>query len=214
MRKIFLILAVAVLCYACSEREFRLRDGDLIFQDSSQSEVENSIRGVTSSIEGYSFTHVGMAYIEADGTVYVLEAAPPEVRATPLEEYLYPGGRGGDNPKSVVARLKKPYRQFIPAAIEEGKRLVGSGYDYAYTLGDDKYYCSEYIYEILKKAAGREVFALDAMTFRLPGTDETAEGWIRYYEKLGVPVPEGEPGINPGAMSRSDAVEIVYVYGK
>lgn len=214
MKKSMFLPLVALLLCACGENEFRLRSGDLIFQDSSSSEVENSIRSVTSSIRGYNFTHVGMVDIKPDGSVYVLEAVPPTVKYTPLAEYLYPSGSGeSGNPRSVVGRLKKPYRKLIPAAIEEGKKLLGLGYDYAYTLGDDKYYCSEYIYEILKTAnGGGEVFPLNVMTFCEPGSDEISEGWIRYYEKLGVPVPEGEPGINPGAMSRSGVIDIIYFY--
>jgi hypothetical protein len=36
----------------------------------------------------------------------------------------------------------------------------------------------------------------------------------RYYEDLEHPIPEGELGLNPGGMSRSDAIDIVIYYEK
>lgn len=50
------------------------------------------------------------------------------------------------------------------------------------------------------------------MTFKSPGSDEITEGWKEYFDKLHLPVPEGELGINPGAMSQSDVIDIVHYY--
>jgi len=38
--------------------------------------------------------------------------------------------------------------------------------------------------------------------------------WAAYFRKLHAPIPEGQPGINPGGISRSPAVRIVHVYGR
>lgn len=199
-------------------QEFALRSGDLIFQQSARSEVENSIQSVTNSIEGYDFTHVGIVYIDPSGEVFVLEAAPPEVTLTPLEEYLHPSQDEPDGvdgeypgwPVSVAARLKPKHRHLIPDALAEGMLLVGRPYDYVYDIADDSYYCSELIYEIFRRAGGgQEVFHLKPMTFKSPETGATTAGWVEYFERLGVSIPEGEPGINPGAMSLSEAVDII-----
>lgn len=198
---------------SCRQSEFKPEEGDIIFQESGVSQTENSIQEVTSSIDGYNFTHVGIVMADEDGSLFVLEAVPPQVAVTPLERFLYPDGRNDPHPVSVVGRLKPEYRKLIPAAIGEGKKLAGLRYDHAYTMGDDKYYCSEYIYEILKRAnGGKEVFQLSPMTFKSPETGEITEGWIKHFEKLGVPVPEGEPGINPGAMSTSNVIDIIHRY--
>jgi len=190
-----------------------LQAGDLIFLESSVSDVENSIQGVTSSIGDYNFTHVGIVHIDSDDNIYVLEATPPKVKMTPLEDYLYPNDVDSKYPRAVVGRLKPEYWPLIPAAIEEGMKLFGRNYDYAYTLNDADYYCSEYIFDILKKAnGGEDVFLLNEMTFKSSETGEITEGWLRYFEKLGVEVPEGQPGINPGAMSRSEVIDIVHFY--
>ena len=80
-------------------------------------------------------------------------------------------------------------------------------------MNNDKYYCSEFIYEILLRANnGTAIFPLNVMTFKSPGSDEITEGWKEYFDKLHLPIPEGELGINPGAMSQSDVIDIVHYY--
>jgi len=37
--------------------------------------------------------------------------------------------------------------------------------------------------------------------------------WKTYFAELGVPVPEGKPGLNPGGISRSPVLRIVHAYG-
>lgn len=213
MTRIVTAVFAAIVAVSCAGGEYVPQTGDIIFQQSLSSDVENAIGGVTRSVEGFNFTHVGIVCRSDSGTVYVLEAVPPKVKATPLAEYLYPDGEDKPHPVSVAGRLKPQYRKLIPQAIAEAEKLVGSDYDYAFTPGDGNYYCSEYIYEAFKRAnGGEDLFVLDAMTFKLPATGEIAPGWISYFAKLGLDVPEGEPGINPGAMSRSGVIDIIHYY--
>lgn len=194
-------------------QEFKLKNGDLIFQEACPSDSDNPIKQVTSSIESYRFTHVGIVYIDDNDCVFVLEATPPKVVLTPLDEYLHPPKSKGCYPVSVAGRLKDTFQPLIPKALEIGFSLIGKEYDYGFVLNNDKYYCSELIYEILRKANNeQEVFPLNVMTFKAQGTGETASGWVEHFNKHGLPVPEGEKGINPGAMSCSDVIEIVYRY--
>lgn len=219
-----------------SYKGIRLRDGDLIFQEACYGTTEAAIKGVTRSVGGYAFTHVGMVCIR-EGKAYVLEANVPRVSLTPLEAFLLPGGvsfeAGADEmdaaeagtadtvaadmfgadtdtavcpPVSVLARLKPPCRKLIPKALALGMACIGKSYDYGYVLGDSSYYCSELIYQILKDAnQGQEVFPLNRMTFK-DSTGRTLPDWEAYFERHSMPVPEGEAGINPGAMSRSRKV--------
>jgi hypothetical protein len=57
---------------------------------------------------------------------------------------------------------------------------------------------------------GKPVFELEPMTFKDPQTGQTLPTWQEYFEKLGVDIPEGKPGINPGGISCSTALTIVY----
>jgi len=193
------------ICYAT-----KLQNGDLIFQEDCPDDMENSIKQVTNSIENYQFTHVGIVYIDEKDSVFVLEATTPKVVLTPLYEYLYPEKAKGCYPVSVVGRLKQEYQHLIPEALEIGFALIGKDYDYGFILDNDKYYCSELVYEILKQANdGKEVFPLNVMTFKLKETGQTANGWIEHFKKHNLPIPEGESGINPGAMSQADIIQII-----
>lgn len=155
--------------------EFKLQTGDLIFQEACDSKTGNVIKEVTSSIDNYQFTHVGIVYIDENDSIFVIEATRPKVCVTPLSKYLYPDD-GKCYPKSVVGRLKDEYQHCIPQAIKEGLKLVGKDYDDGFILNNDKY---------------------------------TSDGWVEYFKKYDLPIPEGELGINPGAMSRSGVVDIV-----
>jgi hypothetical protein len=80
-------------------------------------------------------------------------------------------------------------------------------------LDNDKYYCSELVYEIFLKVNNNEpVFNLNTMTFKAKNSDEFLPNWVEYYRKLGEAIPEGKLGINPGAMSKSDVLKIVFEY--
>jgi len=208
--KSFLTLSLLLL-FAGEASAFKLKSGDLIFQESNSGSLGKAIKDVTNSIEDYSFTHVGIVYIDKNEAYYVLEATRPYVKLTPLSEYLYPDKEARCYPKSVVARLKPEYQHCIPKALEEGMALLGKEYDDAFDLENDAYYCSELIYHILRKANdNKDIFPLNEMTFKSATTSEFSVGWITHFERLGIPIPEGEAGINPGAMSKSNVIDIVH----
>jgi hypothetical protein len=103
----------------------------------------------------------------------------------------------------------------IPGALAHGKTLIGKPYDHAFDLYNDTYYCSELIHLSFEKAnAGNPVFETPPMTFIDPDTGDIFPIWATYFEKLGIPVPEGEPGLNPGGMTLDPAVEMVYDFTK
>src|SRR6218665_2738096 len=81
-------------------QDFKLQNGDLIFQDSGVSSFEKSIQEVTTSLEGYQFTHVGMVYIDDNDIVFVLEATTPKLVLTPINEFLYTKASNGTAPRS------------------------------------------------------------------------------------------------------------------
>lgn len=197
-----------------SGTDFRLQNGDLIFQESCNGGMGDAIKDVTAGIAGYNFTHVGIVSIDTvTNQIYVIEATHPKVCITPLDEYLHPKG-DKCAPKSVVGRLKAEYQKLIPQALKETDTLIGKEYDDAFDLKNDQYYCSELIYDILLKANnGTPVFPLNVMTFKSKDTGKYSPNWVTHFEKLGIPIPESELGINPGAMSQqSDVIDIVHYY--
>jgi hypothetical protein len=131
-----------------------------------------------------------------------------------LQTFLNGSSDERGRPKVVVGRLKPAFYRLIPSAIREAFALKGKPYDKVFAINNDSFYCSELIYEIFLRANNdRPVFALQPMTFKDPDTGATLPAWKQYFSKLGISVPEGELGINPGGISRSSVLSIIYLYG-
>ena len=108
-----------------------------------------------------------------------------------------------------VGRLKKQYQTLIPKAIAFSLKQRGVPYDDEYVYNNGAYYCSELIYDAFKFAnKGKPFFQLFPMTYKRPGTNEYFPAWVEYYKQIGKPIPEGQPGCNPGGTSTSDKIEI------
>ncbi len=196
-----------------SDPSFALQNGDLLFQDLDGGPMCEAIEAVTEGYGGVDFTHVGVAVVAPDG-ISVLEAIPTDgVVLTPLSEFLARSSSRDGHPKVVVGRLKSSYQSRIPAAIEYGLSKLGRPYDSVFEINNGAYYCSELVYEMFARANNdTPIFDLQPMTFKDPKTNETFPVWEEYFAQLGVPIPEGHPGTNPGAISRSSAITVVHAY--
>ena len=116
-----------------------------------------------------------------------------------------------NKPKVVVGRVNKKYSALIPKAIEAGMNLIGKEYDEEFKMNNNKFYCSELIYDIFVEANDNDpFFNLQPMTYKYNG--ETLDTWVTYFEKLNIAIPENEPGINPGGISLSKKIDIIYNY--
>lgn len=189
--------------------------GDLLFQDLDGNAFCEAVEAVTRGWKGASLTHVGLVARAGAGELVVIEALGRGVVETPLAEFLQ-RSRGVDGrPKVLVARLKQEYQGLIPAAIDAARRRLGSSYDEVFDLGNDRYYCSELVHVALAEAnGGVPLFAVEPMTFRDPNTGGFFPVWEDYFRERGVPIPEGQPGLNPGGMSRAACLRVVAAYGR
>jgi len=195
-------------------RRFEPEVGDLLLQDLDLGPLCDAIEDVTEGYRGARFSHVGIVARGGDGRLVVLEAVSAGVQATRLDEFLARSHDAAGRPKVVVGRLRPAFRGLTPRAVKRAEALLGKPYDRVFAIGNDRYYCSELVYEVFRFANdGRPVFDLAPMTFRAPRTGVTLPAWAGYFEELGAPIPEGRPGINPGAISRSPKIEIVQAYG-
>jgi hypothetical protein len=131
---------------------------------------------------------------------------------TRLDSFINRSVDANGHPKIVVGRLKEAYRSEIPQAINRMLALIGKPYDFAFDIDNDCYYCSELVYKGFQDKTGKSIFTLEPMTFNDPATQAIFPIWEDYFKKLGMPVPEGKPGLNPGSISRSDKIEIVHKY--
>lgn len=191
-------------CVATS-RKPALQTGDLLFQQSGSS-LSDAIDKVTQTGAETHFSHVGLVETAGDGEVFVLHAAPRggtcRVR---LAEFMK---AEGDSLETVAYRLREPFAKAIPAALAVARQMLGKPYNFTYQLSDTAHYCSEFIY---KAFASDSIFSLNPMTFKDPATGDFYPTWVDYYAKLGVEIPEGEPGCNPNGMAASDRLECLGV---
>ncbi|WP_114752605.1 YiiX/YebB-like N1pC/P60 family cysteine hydrolase [Pleomorphovibrio marinus] len=207
---------VLVACFSCRpvSSGFDWKEGDILFQDGDCGDFCEAIRKVTDGYQGRDFSHNGLL-VKKEGKWMVLEAVSEGVKLTPLETFLERDLNEEGKSNVVVGRLKHKYRSLIPDAIQVGKSLIGKPYDHKFDFFNDAYYCTELIHVAFMKAnLGHPVFEVSPMTFKDPATGNTFSVWEAYFEDLGIPIPEGEPGLNPGGMSLDPALEIVYDFTK
>jgi hypothetical protein len=190
--------------------DFCLQTGDLLFQAGKSSGLSDAIAEVTVGKDYINYTHVGIVTIEND-TVFVIEATTPLVCKTPIDSFLNQSISIDGKPLVAVGRLCPQYRDLIPQAIVNAEKYLGKPYDYVYDSGNDAYYCSELVSLSFLDSEGEPVFESQSMTFR-DAAGNTPAFWIKHFEKYEAEIPEGREGTNPGDLSKSEKIAIVYRY--
>lgn len=186
-----------------------LADGDFIFQDLDCPLCE-AIESVTTGYNGYSFSHVGLVK-RVEDEIYVGEAISSGVQWTPLSTFVSRSVKEG-TPQLLVMRLSKDAQNRIPSAIQFIEDKQEAAYDSVYVYGDDRYYCSELLYDAF--ANGEDpLFSLEPMTFKAKESTNFLPIWKAYYAEMNQDIPEGKPGINPGGISRSPHLQPIFVIG-
>lgn len=211
-KSIFTILIVisSIQLFAQSATVKGLQEGDLLFQDLNCGELCDAIEAVTEGVNGQDFSHCAMVIRDGD-SLQVVEAIGSKVQINSIKKFF---ARSGDTltiKNIVVGRVKQPYKELIPQAAAHAKALVGQPYDDAFLPNNNKWYCSEVLYEAFRKASNTEFFELNPMTFKDPRTQTYFPAWINYYRELNTEIPEAVPGLNPGSISRSDKIEIIKI---
>lgn len=111
-----------------------VKEGDIIFHCSTSSQSP-----LIALATGSPLTHCGVIVMK-NGEPYVLEASGT-LRVTPLARFIKRGRFGAywlKRPKDVE-NVKIRYAH-----------LLGRRYDLAFSFNNDKYYCSELVYDIYK----------------------------------------------------------------
>lgn len=188
-----------------------LKEGDLLFQDLDCGELCQAIESVTKGFRNAHFSHVGIVVKGENNELNVLEAIGEQVKLTDIDQFLLRYYDSKGRPKVVVGRPKSGI--FSIENLKNVDNFIGNKYDDIFNIEDDKYYCSELVYFLYKDLNGKNLFQLTPMTFKDEKTGDYFPSWKKYYEVLNTPIPEGKPGINPGGISLSDKIDILYRYG-
>lgn len=205
----FLIIILTTTISCIKTEKFNIQNGDLLFQDLDSSPLCEGIEKVTIGFSDMKFSHIGI-YTNINNEDYVLEAFDG-VDTVKLDEFLNRSLNKKKQPKVVVGRLQKKYQNLIPNSLKHGMSLINLEYDEEFKIDNGKYYCSELIYEMfLISNNNEEFFELQPMTYKFKG--QTLDVWKDYFEKLNKIIPENEPGINPGGISLSKKIKIIYNY--
>lgn len=202
MKKLLLFIILSTQLTWAQKIEYK--EGDFIFQNINCGPLCEAINEVTHGYNGINFNHIGMV-IEHEGTLQVIEATWPEVCITPLDKFTSKNVEA-----QYVGRLKTEYQELISKAKEFSIAQLGIPYDVNYLMNNNKYYCSELIYDAFKSANDNtEVFPLFPMTYKSKTTKEFFPVWLDYFKKLNQEVPEGLPGCNPAGMSLDNKIVIL-----
>ena len=201
--------------------DFDLKPGDILFQDLDCGRVCDAIESVTSGADGAKVSHLAfVSHVDPDSKkVYIIESLAKGVEEVPIDKFLQRSFDKVKRPKVLVGRLNNFSERELDKIVNRMRSFIGRAYDDIFTLDNDKYYCSELAHEVFRKGykseeePGKAIFKLNKMTFKDPKDGKIMPVWKDYFDKLGVPVPEGKPGINPGAISKSKHITIMHAYG-
>ena len=180
-----------------------LQEGDLLF---SCSDGGNAITDVTNGVENMLIDHVAIVHRigGADGPLFVIEAIKPSVCITPIDSFV------ANNPVPViVGRVNVDFD--AKSSIRGALKMVGKPYDDLFLPGDSAIYCSELVQMNYMDNSGNQIFEPIPMSFHDESMNVT-DYWREFYGRRGMTVPEGEPGSNPGEMSRREQVTIIGKY--
>lgn len=206
-----LLLISSVSSCNSAQNESQLQHGDLLFQDLNCGELCDAIEAVTEGVDNRDFSHCAMV-VDVDGTLQVVEATGSAVQLTSIESFFKRSGDTGEINNIYVGRVKREFTPLIEEASTYALKQVGQPYYNSFLMNNGQFYCSELLYESFKAAnSNEEFFTLSPMTFKDPNNHNFFPAWVDYYAELGEDIPEGEPGLNPGSISRSEKIDIIEI---
>ena len=203
MRTLLLLLALLLPSLASAASAVQVQEGDLLFVTAARSGLSGAINEATARADAPSFDHVGLVALR-DGNASVLHADQQGSREQPLPAFL--AEASGRRREVVVYRLVPAQRATIPEAIAKARTLLGKPYNATYLQSEDSLYCSDFVERAFRAQA---VFALQPMNFRNPETGEMPAYWTDFFQRHGMPVPQGAPGTNPNDMAASPVLQRV-----
>lgn len=146
------------------------------------------------------FSHSGIV-LKLGNQVYVAQALGT-VHHLPLQRFL----NYSHKPIQVIRPKYINYTKRRRLIQSYQANFFNMPFDHDYTWDDEKLYCSEFIYKLLKSVYAIEDFAPTPMKY-----DVNEDGWRRYFG--GKEPPHGQLGLSPNDFYRSsDFIEMGPLY--
>jgi uncharacterized protein YycO len=202
---IIITLFFNTLTTSAQDLKTKLKEGDLVFQDLDCGPLCDAIETVTEGYQQRDFSHVAII-IKENNRLRAIEAIGTEVRTISIDSLFQ---RTPNANKYLVMRLNDEYQPYCSGISKKALQYVGKKYDDRFIMNNDSLYCSELVFEVYNSAIKTQLFDLQPMTYKEPGTNKYFSAWVEYYKSLRSFIPENLPGINPGLISRSPYLRIV-----
>lgn len=206
MKWIIIFLCSIFSCYSFAQQLDRicdvslLKDGDLLFEVSPS---DNAITDVTQGFDGMKIDHVAIYWDK-----HVIEATRVKgVTISSLERFIKRNTQDGGEVRVLVGRITSDYH--LRKTIKRAKRFLGLPYDSLFLPDNNAIYCSELVQKSYVDKKNRLIFSPIPMSFH-DASGCVTDYWKAFYRRFNMDVPEGEPGTNPGELSRRENVKIVY----
>ena len=214
MQRIFLLL-LQVFLLACSTnmpvestgKYAMLREGDLLFCIAVKG---NAITDVTEGTENLNIDHLAIVHYRGNSP-YALEAVRQGVVLTEIDSFMKRNSRNASLPLVLASRLRDTTG--VSHSVSRALTHLGKPYDYNFMPDDDRIYCSELVQKSYVDVNGELIFKPIPMSFH-DRNGRITDYWKAYYGRQGLQVPEGEPGSNPGDLSRRKELTVVYRFYK
>lgn len=202
---LWLTLLLSAVCVSAQRLEGvglgSLCEGDLLFCAQVKG---NNITDVTQGVGGMKIDHVAIFHRQG-GRTFALEAIHSGVGLTPIDSFM------ARREAVLAARLKDTLG--VARSVERALEFIGRPYDFNFMPDDSAFYCSELVQKCYRDSRGELVFKPIPMSFH-DQSGRITPYWHDYYARQGLQVPEGEPGSNPGDLSRSAAICILGIVEK
>ncbi len=161
-----------------------LQNGDLLFMRDN-SEFSKAIIETTKE-----YSHVGIFF---DGMIYHASRKYGVVKQT-LEDFFSEGNWDVD-----LFRYPEIDCEIIQ---ERAEKYLGCDYNHSFYPDNGKFYCSQYIAEILP------IFDSVPMKFN-DDKNDVSDYWQKYYKELDLNVPVGVLGTNPSQLSKCEKIKLI-----
>lgn len=202
---LWLTLLLSAVCVSAQRLEGvgmgSLCEGDLLFCAQVNG---NNITDVTQGVGGMKIDHVAILHRQG-GRTFALEAIHSGVGLTPIDSFM------ARREAVLAARLRDTLG--VARSVERALVFIGRPYDFNFMPDDSAFYCSELVQKCYRDSRGELVFKPIPMSFH-DQSGRITPYWHDYYARQGLQVPEGEPGSNPGDLSRSAAICILGIVEK